>query len=153
MYENSYAYIPQWLNVQCIDALLKIKMFVQKKGPQSKVCCFVVTRVSSIEGWWVADSAVRWEHIQFHTKKMSEILGRGGESNRWLETLWVNSSSYGKSSPGLHHSILQLGGNWALGKWWNARPLFTRDPRRQFLPPPPQKKHSLLPTKVASINF
>lgn len=31
MYENSYAYIPQWLNVQCIDALPKIKLFVQKK--------------------------------------------------------------------------------------------------------------------------
>lgn len=29
MFENSYAYILQWLNVQCIDALPEIKLFVQ----------------------------------------------------------------------------------------------------------------------------
>lgn len=33
MFENSYAYILQWLNVQCIDALPEIKLFVQIEWP------------------------------------------------------------------------------------------------------------------------
>lgn len=107
MYENSYAYIPQWLNVQCIDALPKIKLFVQKKIKELwdvfGVLCALL-RCCSPLSWWSHStwSLISWEPRRTFPKASLNKTSAGLHRHCWkeagIELGSQHSTVWGKSN-------------------------------------------------------